>query len=317
MTASHIYRVLLLVLLPVIGLVLYLEGQDYDPALIRFTSPEIGAGAEAALFPREIGGFSRSGQVRIYSKENLYEYVNGHAEYFLSAGFVRLAVGEYIRTGTEPAQPDIVVDIYDMGKAIQAFGVLSGEIGDQGTTVAIGAMGTKTDRGVSFISGKYYVKITSYQGGTPLDAVAKEIDRSIGASSKEITMFSGLPILGDVVTTRYIKEAYRGMDFANNVLEREYLIQGKTVQVALMTGTGAEIQRLVASYLAFFRGSDTPFEKISRDGRDFYKVMDPYEGEWYLVPFADSLFGIYGIEDSMVLDQVLTSIVESRKGKEG
>ncbi len=79
MTYSRLNRFVLLALLPLIVFLVYIEGQTYDPALIRFTSSDVSTGAEAALFPREINGFSRSGVVRIYSKENLYEYVNGHA----------------------------------------------------------------------------------------------------------------------------------------------------------------------------------------------------------------------------------------------
>ena len=316
MIASRLNRSLLLAFIPVIAFLIYFEGQKYDPALIRFTASDFSAGAESTLFPQSIGEFRRQGPVRIYSKENLYEYVNGHAEYFLSAGFVRLVVGEYMRSGTEPSQPDIVVDIYDMGKEIQAFGVLSDEIGEYASTVRIGMMGAKTDQGISFISGKYYVKITSFQGAVPLDTFAQQIDRLIGSSSGEITMFSRLPDLEEVVTTRYIKEAYRGIDFANNVIEREYRIQEKTIQVSLMTGTDTKIKELVASYLAFFRESDTPYEQTSRDGKDLYKIMDPYEGDWYLIPFSDSLFGIYGAADEEVLKQFLSSMSALAAGKE-
>jgi len=315
MTVSVLNRTLLIALLPVIALFLYLEGQKYDPALIRFTSSDIGAGTDAEFFPREIGQFSRSGQVRIYSKDNLYEYVDGHAEYFLSAGFERLTVAEYIRTGTEPVSPDIVVDIYDMGKALQAYGIFSGEVGDRGTAVQIGNRGAKTGQGISFISGKYYVKITSFQGTIPLEPIALEIEKAIGASPEEISTFSQLPDLGDVITTRYIKEAYRGIDFANNVMEREYRIEGNTVQVSLITGTEAEISGLIESYLTFFSESDTPFEKVSRNGLQFYKVMDPYEGDWYLVPVPGSLFGIYDVRDQRILNRVLASITASVKKK--
>lgn len=313
MTSSTFNRSILLTLLPVIVLVLYVEGQKYDPALIRFTSSDVSVGSEAALFPREVDGLNRSGQVRIYSKDNLYEYVNGHAEYFISAGFVRLAVAEYIRTGTEPTQPDVVVDIYDMGKAIQAYGVYSSESGDQGAAIQVGSAGIKTDQGITFIRGKYYIRITSFQGAIPLEPMAREIDTLLGATPEEMTSFSRLPELEEVVTTRYIKEAYRGLDFANNVTEREYRIQGDTVQVSLMTGTDSEIDKLVGSFLAFFKESDTPYELIRKNGRELYKIMDPYEGEWYLVPFPGSLFGIYGVTHENVLDTLLTSIAASRE----
>jgi hypothetical protein len=318
MVYYRLNRFMLLALLPIIAFLVYIEGQRYDPALIRFSPSDISAGAEAALFPREIDGFSRSGVIRVYTKENLYEYVNGHAEYFLSAGFNALAVGEYIEKNSEKDRPDIIVDIYNMGKAIQAFGVLSDEIGDNASSVEVGIMGAKTAQGLSFASGRYYVKITSFQDTMPLELFASRIDEMIGSSASDFKEFSRLPKIGDIVSTRFVKEAYRGLGFAHNVIEREYDIKGKLVQLSLVTGNEAEISDLLSSYLKFFKESDTPYKKVVKDGQIVYTVMDRYEGDWYLLPLRDSLFGIYGDADDEVLEKLVSSIVSNEikiKGK--
>jgi hypothetical protein len=315
MISSLLNRIILLALLPIIALIVYLEGQKYDPALIKFTASDISTGAEAALFPREIGGFSRTGQVRVFSRDNLYEYVNGHAEYFLSAGFQRLAVGEYVQTGTEPSQPDVIVDIYDMEKNIQAFGVLTDEIGDSPASDLFGATGAKTAQGVSFINKKYYVRIAVFRGDVPVDLFAKYINRSIGSSPESISSFSRFPVVGDVVATRFVKEAYRGLDFARNVMEREYRIRDKRIQVSLFEGTGVEVKRLISAYLQFFSESEVEHARMERDGQEFYKVIDPYEGDWYLVPLRDALIGIYGVADEEILGQFLSALRNSNRGK--
>lgn len=317
MASAPINRFILLALLPIIALIVYIEGQTYDPALLQFTSSDISTGAETAFFPRNIEGFSRSGQVRLFSKENLYEYVNGHAEYFLSAGFMRLAVGEYVRTGTEPKQPDAVVDIYDMGKSIHAFGVLADEIGDALSSFQDGIMGARTPQGMSFASGKYYVKIAAYDETIPVDLFADNIDRLIGSSSETLSALLRLPDLGDVIATRFVKEAYRGLDFVHNIIEREYRIGGRTAQVFLFLGTDSDVKALVASYLDFFRESDIEHTVMKQDKLDIYKVIDPYEGEWYLIPASDALFGIFGEVDKKILDQFLVSIQDSGDGKRG
>ena len=76
-----------------------MEGQTYDPALIQFQSSLSQTDPALSFFPDKITEFSRIGQIRTFTKENLYEYVNGHAEYFISAGFSRLSVGEYSEAG--------------------------------------------------------------------------------------------------------------------------------------------------------------------------------------------------------------------------
>jgi hypothetical protein len=317
MVSSQLNRLILVAFLPVIALTLYLEGQSYDPQLIRFVPSEMTARAEADFFPGQAGGFHRAGQVRHYSEENLYEYVNGHAEYFLSAGFSGLAVGEYVLAGTEPAQPDIVVDIYDMGKTIHAFGVFADETGDNPARIQVGMMGARTERGISFVNGKYYVKISSFQDELMIDDFAVRIDEIIGSSGESIKAFSRLPQIEEVVATRFVKEAYRGLDFVNNVVEREYLIGGKSVQISLVSGGEDETRGLESSYLSFLEDTETPFEEQSRSGYRVFRVSDPYEGLWYLLVSSDAIFGIYGDLDDTVLDEILSSVRRTDQDESG
>ena len=41
----------------------------------------------AALLPATLLGRKQASKVRSFSRDTLYEYVNGHAEYYISAGF--------------------------------------------------------------------------------------------------------------------------------------------------------------------------------------------------------------------------------------
>lgn len=297
-------RILLIALLPVVAVVLYLEGQKYDPAMISFSPYEYGSGAEASFFPSEIDEYRRIGHLRKYTKENLYEYVNGHAEYFISAGFTGMTVGEYAKEGAGSDKPDAVVDIYDMGKGIHAFGIFADEAGEDPDYIQAGSMGFKTAKIVGFIKGKYYVKINIFDDNVPLEKFAENIDREIGIASGTLPVFSQFPDLGEVVTTRFVREAYRGLDFVHNVVEREYRIRGNRVYVSLVTGEEAEIRKLVKSFLDFFNQSGITYSRIEKNGQTIYKVNDPYEGTWFLVPFPETLFGVYGTVDNAILDSL-------------
>lgn len=303
-------RFILIAFLPIVALAVYLEGQSYDPALIRFAPSDTAANAGAAFFPPEIESFSLTGRVRVFTKDNLYEYVNGHAEYFLSAGFVGLAVGEYIRAGADSPEPDVVVDIFDMGEPIQAFGVFADEAGEGSSIAGKGMVGAKTSQGLSFVGGKYYVKIAAFSDEVPVDEFAARINGMLGTAREENKAFSRLPDLGETVATRFVKEAYRGLDFANNVIEREYRLKGKRVQVSLVAGDDAGMKRLLEAYFGFFKESGTDYSRIEKDGQEFYRVMDPYEGDWYMVPLSDAVFGIYGVSDEETLNRFLASIMK-------
>jgi hypothetical protein len=253
-----------------------------------------------------IARYNRIGQIRSYTKENLYEYVNGHAEYFISAGFISLAVGEYGTEVSEGNEPDVVVDIYDMGKSIQAFGIRSDESGGRFSDIQIGLTGFRTPQGVSFVRGRYYIKISAYNENVSMDIFIENIDSTIETESDPFPEFSRLPDIGDVVATRFIKEAYRGLDFINNVIEREYKIEGETVQVFIVTGEKRGIGKLAGSFIDYFRQSDIQYSVVEKKGKKVYSVKDPYEGDWVLISSPDTLFGIYGSFDDTTINALIS-----------
>lgn len=319
-----LYRILLLALLPCIAVILYLRGQQYDPALIDFKSAaettvagrvEQTPGSAGPVTASETGktqtlpgpdsgnisGFLKIGRERQYTKDNLYEHVNGHAEYFIGAGFIGLSIMEYAPAASKDTKAEIQVEVFDMGNSIQAFGVLTDESGDNAQAVSVGTMAFKTSGGISFIKGRYYTKISSFNPKSPLLAFARGFSAMLPAGRDSFEIFSRLPDLGKVEKTRYIKEGYRGLDFLRNVIEREYSTGGKKITVALMTGNGQAIRSLQSSFFEYFKKSGMIVEKAEKDGREFYRVKDKYEGNWFLIPSSDALFGVFGSEDESVV----------------
>ena len=303
MAFSNVYRIMLLGLLPVVALLIYVKGQDYDPALINFSPSQSGIDSLTGFFPDKIETLSRSGQIRTYTRENLYEYVNGHAEYFISSGFVKLAVGEYSLISKD--DPDIVIDLYDMGKSIQAFGILSDESGGNITDIHSGLTGFKTPQGLGFIKGQYYIKISSFSNTASPEDFIESLDSRISVGSDPFPEFANLPDIGEIVKTRFIKEAYRGLDFINNVIEREYMVNEETVQIFLITKDSAEIKKEVNSFITYFNDSDIKFTESQENGKTVYKVSDPYEGDWVLISSTDTIYGIFGSYNDMIINSLI------------
>ncbi len=311
-----IYRVILLGLLPVIAAVLYVKGQNYDPALIDFKMAEGTPPQAASTAPQqvdkpssnpktggpEIAGLRLLGGEHRYTKENLYEHVDGHAEYFIGAGFTGLTVTEYGAAGSKTSQPDIQVEAYDMGKGIQAFGVLVDESGENAQAVSVGTMGFKTSEGVNFIKGRYYVKVNAYNPKAPALKFAKKLSNTLSPGQDSFNKaFSRFPDLGKVGKTRFVKEGYRGLDFLHNVIERGYSTDGKKITVALMTGSEEEMKSLLASFMDYFKKSGMRYEKTERAGVEAYRIMDKYEGNWFLFPGNAAVFGLFGTDDEELL----------------
>jgi hypothetical protein len=315
------YRLLLLGLLPLIAGVLYIRGQNYDPALLDFRTtaqqevpgpvPSPQAIQESRTLTvnhntgQDIAGFRKLGEERHYTKENLYEHVDGHAEYFIGAGFQGLTVTDYIATGSEAAQAELQSEVFDMGKGIQAFGVLADESGENPAPVSVGTMGYRTSGGVNFIKGRYYVKISSFSPKTPVVRFAKVFADTLSGGQDSFRIFSRFPDLGKVESTRFTKEGYRGLDFLHNVIEREYSRGAEKIRVAFLAGSEAEMRSLLPAFIDYFGKSGMRYEKTEINGAEVYRVIDKYEGNWFLVRTRDTLFGVFGTDDEAILKSFL------------
>ena len=75
----------------------------------------------ASLLPDELEGWKAAEKDRVYSRDNLYEYIDGGAELYLSYGFETVIS----RTYAKPGQPPMVVDLFDMATSQNAYGVFS------------------------------------------------------------------------------------------------------------------------------------------------------------------------------------------------
>ncbi|MEO5355852.1 MAG: hypothetical protein H7844_00965 [Nitrospirae bacterium YQR-1] len=296
--ASNSVSYVLLGLLPVIAAVIWFTGQRYDHALIDFK-----AYGAAFNLPLTFADLKQLPSPRSYTQENLYEYIDGHADYFISNGFISLGVFEYIKANGNPASPDVTVEVYDMSAPIQAFAVLTGELPDGAQSVEIGNMGYMTSKGISFFTGRYFVKITAFSEGTDVKGIAEKVASSVNPTPEPFPLFAAFPDIGNHISTRFIKENYRGLDFMKNVLERQYNIGGKQLTIALLSTK--EPEAFVGRTLSFLNKSKIRVEAVTRGNAKYYKVFDPYEGTWYLIPNAERVFALYGDADDEIIGKVI------------
>lgn len=300
-TAPFGVRLALIALLPLLALALYLDGQRYDPDLVELKPRQSVAGPEPTLFPEDLAGLPRAGAVRRFTEDNLYEYINGHAEYFIGAGFRGLAVGEYGSAGD--GQPALVVNLYDLGEALNAFGVLVDEAGEQ-EAVEVGAMGFRNGQGLSFIQGRFYVQMSLFDDALSAETLGAALAGNLAGQVEKQDLAFRFPDLGTVTTTRFVKEDYRGLEFLNEVLERGFERDGREIHAFLVRATTEEIDVLIADFEAFFREDEMPYRRIERDGLSFYQIDDPYEGEWFFVPIGKRLLGVYAPVEPSLMEEI-------------
>jgi hypothetical protein len=300
-TAPAPVRWLLLLMLPLIALGLYLDGQHYDPGLLTLQPGSASPGAAAAPLPERLAGLARAGPLRAYTKDNLYEYINGHAEYFIGAGFQGLAVGDY-GAGAD-GQPRLVVNLYDLGRPLNAFGVLVNEAGQQ-EAVTVGTLGFGNDQGVNFIHGPWYAQVSRFDPAVDAVAAARELAGTLADASPAGDLALRFPDLGTAGATRFVREFYHGWEFLNNVLERDFRRDDKDFKAFLVSAEGPRIGELVTTLEAFLQDEAIPLVHRERNGLSFRAVSDRYEGDWFFVPLEGRLLGVFAPLDDTLADAI-------------
>ncbi|MCJ7773150.1 MAG: hypothetical protein MUP22_08470, partial [Desulfobacterales bacterium] len=74
--------------------------------------------------------------VKQFTPENLYEHINGRAEFFIAYDVVSMTFANFVKNDLNG--PFVDLFIYDMGTPTNAFGVFSAERSHEGTPLKIG-----------------------------------------------------------------------------------------------------------------------------------------------------------------------------------
>ena len=109
------------------------------------------------VFP-QLKEWQKKGKPDIYTADNLYEYINGAADVFLSYDFQKLVTLTY---ESKPKQ-SITIDIYQHSDYRNGFGIYAQERPVTDDYLKIGVQGYYEKGILNFFKGKYYVKISSF-----------------------------------------------------------------------------------------------------------------------------------------------------------
>jgi hypothetical protein len=112
-----------------------------------------------------VAGWDKASDTRAFAAKDLWQYIDGDAEQYISAGVVSTSTSDYKYQG----QLEAVVDVYTMGDAAGARKILeTGQTADA-KTVPLGDAGIQYAQSVIFRKGPYLVRIVAYEStpGTP------------------------------------------------------------------------------------------------------------------------------------------------------
>ncbi len=123
--------------------------------------------AQVDAFPASgaVAGWDKTSDTRVFAPKDLYQYIDGGADQYISAGVVSTSTSDYKYQG----QLEATVDVYTMGDAAGARKILETDLTKDAKTVQLGDAGVAYAQSVIFRKGPYLVRIVAYEStpGTP------------------------------------------------------------------------------------------------------------------------------------------------------
>jgi hypothetical protein len=160
-----------------------------------------------------------------FGPETLSEKIDGKADLYLSAGFVRLVSQRFARTGN--SREWLEVFLYDMGTSRNAFAVYSVQRREGGREVDLGDFAYSTDDALFLVHGKYYVEVIAPALGKDGAGILLGLGRSVVEKVKinrealgELTLFPAENLKRETITL-LAADAF-GFDRFNSVYTARY-----------------------------------------------------------------------------------------------
>jgi polyferredoxin len=135
-----------------------------------------------SLFPEsgDAPGWARAGQMRAFTADTLWQYVDGDAERYIRAGVQRTLTADY----RFQDKVDAVVDIHVMATADGARRIFDSESAAESRPMKVGEAGRLYGASATFRRGSYFARLVAYQQapGVPeaLTGLAGAVDRRLG-----------------------------------------------------------------------------------------------------------------------------------------
>ena len=164
-------------------------------------------------------------EVMYFTAENLYEQINGRAEYYIGYDVIGLTFVSFDKK--LDSENSINLSIYDMGTPTNAFGVFSGERSMDSQRLELGREAYRSGANYYIWHGQYYIQIITFDTSYELKDVGKKLAKNLS----DLLEDRGEPVWGLSVlpkenripqSIQYFAVDAMGLDFMRNTYTAKY-----------------------------------------------------------------------------------------------
>jgi len=146
----------------------------------------------AGRIPTSVGGWVSAGEDGRYDADSIFSYIDGHAEVYLAYGLEGCLARRY---GGPEGEPDLVLDVFRMASAEDAYGVFTWD--SEGEPVEVGQGGLARPSWLSAWQGRYFLSVyaegESPTAGEAMLALASAVAAAVGETGGRPALVDALP----------------------------------------------------------------------------------------------------------------------------
>lgn len=242
----------------------------------------------------ELETWKQKGKPLTYHPKNLYEYINGAAELYLSYHSKGLVVAEYQK---REGKAEVVVEVYDMGSQKNSFGIYSAERFPQSNFIPLGIEGYTDEGSLNFLVNRFYVKLICFDCGSSSDQYlqlfAQKIVQNVSSSGKFPPILENFPQSGLVShSEKLVLENFMGYEFFHDGYSAQYKKGELEFFCFILEGENEQDARNMLKKYLQKKTKQNP-ERISSG----YHLQDPYYNHVYIALVKNYLCGVMKIPD--------------------
>jgi len=226
----------------------------------------------------ESSGLARASEIKTFTGDSLWEYLDGGADLYNQYGFAEVATTSY-----KSGPLEMVADVYRFDNPTNAFGLYSMLRPEKPNIVLLGIEGFSAPATLVFVKGSYLVKVIGYDETEAttkaIIGLAQEINNQIPGATNRPNTFLLFPVVNRMgARDKYYRDSFLGQKFLRRFYTQDYLIGVDTVTLFLSPDESGEKYLKWSEYAASLSALQPASDSLGYDSGKAFIFDDKISG---------------------------------------
>jgi hypothetical protein len=249
---------------------------------------------------------------RTYGPDNLYEYIDGQAPFYLQYGFQAVLAGDYGEGAG--AMPALTVDVYDLGERSNAYGLFTESFPPEEVPASVGNDGYIGHNVAAFWKGPYYVRVVALveeDRSRTVQAVAESVAERIQDGEAGLKEFAAFPTDALVPgTLGFSKVAAFGLDYMKDTYLASYEGEGSGYRLFYCDlESEEEAQALLGAHESYLGSAGRVMGVNRGNGEESVWGEHPYLGAILLIRSGTLVAGSVRLADREAAEKAVRELL--------